>query len=207
MNKQYGFYIDTTRCTGCKTCQVACKDENNLHIGQSYRRVYEYTGGEWHKGENDTWEQNVFAYYVSISCNHCDEPACTAACPSGAMHKREKDGLVHVDQTVCVGCRYCEMACPYGAPQFDPVKKVMAKCDGCYDRLEQGLDPICVGSCPLRAIKFGEIDELRTKYGSNAFVDPLPDPKLTKPNLIVKSNERFKKNSIFNSRVNNLEEY
>ena len=145
---QMGFYVDTSKCTGCKTCQLSCKDKNDLPVGMNWRRVYEYSGGDWVQHEDGTFSNDVFAYYVSISCNHCAQPACTKACPTGAMHKREEDGLVVVDNTVCVGCRYCEMACPYGAPQFNPVKKVMSKCDGCYERVATGQQPVCVESLP-----------------------------------------------------------
>lgn len=182
---QYGFYVDTAKCTGCKTCQLSCKDKNDSPIGVNFRRVYEYAGGDWVQHEDGTFSNDVFAYYVSVSCNHCSSPACTKACPTGAMHKRDEDGLVVVDQKVCVGCRYCEMACPYGAPQFNPEQKVMSKCDGCFERIDQGLKPVCVESCPLRAIEFGPIDELRAKYGSRADVAPLPNPKLTDPNIII----------------------
>ena len=182
---QYGFYVDTSKCTGCKTCQLSCKDKNDLPVGVNFRRVYEYAGGDWVQHEDGTFSNNVFAYYVSVSCNHCATPACTKACPTGAMHKREQDGLVVVDNKVCVGCRYCEMACPYGAPQYNPEKKHMTKCDGCFERVEEGKKPICIESCPLRALEFGPIDELRAKYGSRANVAPLPDPKLTNPSLII----------------------
>ncbi len=182
---QLGFYVDTSKCTGCKTCQLSCKDDNDLPVGVNWRRVYEYGGGDWIQHEDGTFSNDVFAYYMSISCNHCAQPACTKACPTGAMHKREKDGLVVVDGDVCVGCRYCEMACPYGAPQYSHEKKHMTKCDGCYDRVEQGKNPICVESCPLRALEFGPIDELRAKYGDCADVAPLPNPSLTNPSVII----------------------
>ncbi len=113
-----------------------------------------------------------FAYYLSISCNHCEDPACTKVCPSGAMHKRD-DGFVVVNEEVCIGCRYCHMACPYGAPQYNAAKGHMTKCDGCYDRVAEGKKPICVESCPLRALDFGPIDELRKKHGELAAVAPL----------------------------------
>ncbi|STF81737.1 anaerobic dimethyl sulfoxide reductase subunit B [Escherichia coli] len=161
MTTQYGFFIDSSRCTGCKTCELACKDYKDLTPEVSFRRIYEYAGGDWQE-DNGVWHQNVFAYYLSISCNHCEDPACTKVCPSGAMHKRE-DGFVVVDEDVCIGCRYCHMACPYGAPQYNETKGHMTKCDGCYDRVAEGKKPICVESCPLRALDFGPIDELRKK--------------------------------------------
>lgn len=92
MTTQYGFYIDSSRCTGCKTCELACKDFKNLTPDVSFRRIYEYAGGDWQE-DNGVYHQNVFAYYLSISCNHCSDPACTKVCPSGAMHKREKMAL------------------------------------------------------------------------------------------------------------------
>ncbi|HAY7190930.1 TPA: dimethyl sulfoxide reductase subunit B, partial [Shigella sonnei] len=95
MTTQYGFFIDSSRCTGWKTCELACKDFKDLGPEVSFRRIYEYAGGDWQE-DNGVWHQNVFAYYLSISCNHCDDPACTKVCPSGAMHKRE-DGFVVVD--------------------------------------------------------------------------------------------------------------
>lgn len=139
MTTQYGFFIDSSRCTGCKTCELACKDFKDLGPEVSFRRIYEYAGGDWQE-DNGVWHQNVFAYYLSISCNHCDDPACTKVCPSGAMHKRE-DGFVVVDEDVCIGCRYCHMACPYGAPQYNAEKGHMTKCDGCYSRVAEGNNP------------------------------------------------------------------
>ncbi|HHU7423255.1 TPA: dimethylsulfoxide reductase iron-sulfur subunit DmsB, partial [Escherichia coli] len=182
MTTQYGFFIDSSRCTGCKTCELACKDYKDLTPEVSFRRIYEYAGGDWQE-DNGVWHQNVFAYYLSISCNHCEDPACTKVCPSGAMHKRE-DGFVVVDEDVCIGCRYCHMACPYGAPQYNETKGHMTKCDGCYDRVAEGKKPICVESCPLRALDFGPIDELRKKHGDLAAVAPLPRAHFTKPNIV-----------------------
>lgn len=201
---QLGFYVDTAKCTGCKTCQLSCKDENNLKVGVNWRRVYEYGGGNWIQNQDGTYNQDVFAYYTSISCNHCAKPACAKACPTGAMHKREQDGLVVVNADVCVGCRYCEMACPYGAPQFDAEKKVMTKCDGCFDR--EGKQPICVESCPLRALDFGPIEELRAKYGTEADIAPLPDPSLTEPSLVLKANRHAKPSGDRTGRIMNTRE-
>ena len=160
---QYGFYIDTTRCTGCKTCMVACKDRSDLPVGIRWRRVYEYGGGRFVTNPDNTFSNNVYAYWVNISCNHCSEPACTKACPTGAMHKRMSDGFVHVDQDICIGCESCARACPYDAPQIDHERGVMTKCDGCYDRVAEGRLPSCVDACPMRAMDHGTIEELRAE--------------------------------------------
>ena len=154
----------------------------------SFRRIYEYTGGNWNQQADDCWHQDVFAYYMSISCNHCENPACTAVCPTGAMHKNE-DGFVIVNEETCIGCRYCNMACPYDAPQYDAQKGHMTKCDGCYSRVKAGQKPICVDACPLRALDFAPIDELRAKYGEQASIAPLPPAEITHPNLVVKPNK------------------
>lgn len=184
--KQLGFYVDVSKCTGCKTCAVACKDKNNLEVGRNFRRVAEYAGGEW-KQVKGAWKQNVFAYYTSISCNHCAEAPCTKVCPTGAHAKRAEDGLVLIDAKKCIGCKMCATACPYGAPQFDEKAGKMSKCDACVDRLAEGKLPSCVESCPQRALDFGDVKELEKKYGKSAAIAPLPSPSVTKPSLIVKA--------------------
>ncbi|MCU0952170.1 MAG: dimethylsulfoxide reductase subunit B [Burkholderiaceae bacterium] len=184
---QLGFYVDVAKCTGCKTCQVACKDKNGLPVGINFRRVAEYAGGQWKQLEPGVWQQDVFAYYTSISCNHCADPACVTVCPTGAHAKRKEDGLVLIDSAQCIGCKRCAKACPYGAPQYNPATQKMMKCDGCVDRLAQGQNPTCVDACPQRAIEFGDIEQLRRKYGKGAAIAPLPDPKRTRPSLVIKA--------------------
>lgn len=188
MSVQYGFYFDSDRCTGCKTCELACKDYKDLDTNVNFRRIYEYAGGDWQQQANGCWQHNVFAYYLSISCNHCDNPACVSVCPTGAMHKTE-DGFVIVNEAICIGCRYCHMACPYDAPQYDAMKWHMTKCDGCHSRILEGKKPICVDACPLRALDFAPIDELRKTYGDLAAIAPLPSPEHTAPNLVIKTNK------------------
>ncbi|HDR1500198.1 TPA: dimethylsulfoxide reductase subunit B [Pasteurella multocida] len=188
MSVQYGFYFDSDRCTGCKTCELACKDYKDLDTNVNFRRIYEYAGGDWQQQANGCWQHNVFAYYLSISCNHCDNPACVSVCPTGAMHKTE-DGFVIVNEAICIGCRYCHMACPYDAPQYDAMKGNMTKCDGCHSRILEGKKPICVDACPLRALDFAPIDELRKTYGDLAAIAPLPSPEHTAPNLVIKANK------------------
>lgn len=204
--QQVGFYFDQTKCTGCKACVIACNDKHDLPVGVTWRRVVEYTGGTWRVDALEgTVTQDIFTYYTSLSCNHCADAICTQVCPSKAMHKGE-NGIVSVDAAVCIGCRYCEMACPYGAPQFNAEKGVMTKCDFCADRLAVGQQPACVASCPSRALDFGEIEELRARYGDAAGIEPLPATSVTKPNLVIKPHRRAQPSGSGTGRIGNPDE-
>jgi anaerobic dimethyl sulfoxide reductase subunit B (iron-sulfur subunit) len=199
--KRLAFYFDSSSCSGCKTCQMACKDKNDLGPGQVWRRVYEVTGGGWKK-QGATWQQDVFAYNLSMSCNHCEDPICVKNCPTHALFKRE-DGIVQIDQNLCIGCKYCAWVCPYGAPQFNPQKGVMGKCDFCADYIDQGKNPSCVDSCPMRALDFGDHEELLEKYGPSDHIYPLPDPSITEPSICIKAHQNAANP---NPKVSNIEE-
>lgn len=180
----YGFFFDQELCNGCKACQIACKDKHDSPIGVNWRRVVEYAGGST-TADGNTFRTSVFAYYTSIACNHCEDAICMTVCPTTAMTRRE-DGTIYVDSGKCVGCRYCEWACSYGAPQFNPEAGQMSKCDLCYDYRQTGQEPACVTSCPSRALDWGPIDDLRAEYGTENGIAPLPDPSVLKPRLVVK---------------------
>ena len=152
---QQGFLINTEDCIGCKACELACKDLHSFDIGPRTRRVYEVCGGDWSVDDvtGACVPSNVFAYAVTFSCGHCDNPACVSVCPTGAHAKDPETGLVTVDAEVCIGCGSCVEACPYGAPQLVKDEGVVRKCDLCQGLREQGEEPACVALCPQRALK------------------------------------------------------
>lgn len=183
MSTQYAFYFDSSSCSGCKACQAACKDRHGLAAGVLWRRVYEVTGGGWQRRDG-AWVADVYAYNVSLACNHCERPICTEVCPAAAITKRE-DGIVLLDSKRCVGCRYCQWACPYGAPQYDEAAGTVSKCTFCVEQVERGLPPACVAACPMRALDFGDRAELEARYGPLQPVFPLPKNDLTDPALLL----------------------
>jgi anaerobic dimethyl sulfoxide reductase subunit B (iron-sulfur subunit) len=181
---QLGFYIDTSACSGCKACQVACKDTHDLEQGRLWRRVATIESGAWVR-QGAAWTTTVVAYSVPMSCMHCERPVCVEGCPTGAMRKGE-DGVVTVAEHWCIGCRYCEWVCPYGAPRYDERTGRMTKCDFCRDERDAGRPPVCVAACPMRALDFGDLDQLRQRYGAGCSIYPLPDGSLTMPSLVLK---------------------
>jgi len=201
---QLGFFFDASACSGCKTCQVACKDKNDSPMGVRWRRVYEVSGGEWMR-KGPAWVQDIFSWHVSMACNHCIDPICLKSCPNNAITKNEM-GLVLIDPNKCMGCKYCEWTCPYGALQFDNERKIMTKCDFCADYLEQGKPPACVAACPMRVIDFGELEELRQRHGSTNEVFPLPRKIFTDPALVVKPHPGNKKAEKHSPQIANIEE-
>jgi anaerobic dimethyl sulfoxide reductase subunit B (iron-sulfur subunit) len=205
MAKQLAFYFDASACTNCKACQVACQDKNDLAASMRWRRVVQYGGGNWVPQDNVMVPNNVFAYSISAACMHCEEPICADVCPAAAITKRA-DGVVLIDQDKCIGCRYCEWACPYGAPQFDETKGVMTKCTFCEDLLAQGEQPACVAACVMRALDFGELEELRAKYGNVSAIAPLPEADLTKPALVLTPHKHAQPSGSVVGRILNLPE-
>ena len=206
----YVFTFDASACSGCKTCQEACKDKNGLPAGVLWRRVIEVSGGEW-QSTGSAWENSVFAYNLSLACNHCRHPKCAGVCPVDAYTVRP-DGIVLLDSSKCMGCGYCAWACPYGAPQYDGEQGVMTKCDFCYDNLDAGLPPTCVAACPLRVLEYGTIEELILIKDSQNLWQlpgtehpfPLPNYSRTEPRLAIKPHLGMK--SALEKTVSNREE-
>lgn len=186
---QFGFFFDQSRCTGCHACAIVCKSWNDLPPGPvKWMRVYQ-------------WEKHLFPNVrintLAIPCFHCDDPLCRKACPGNAIHKEVRFGAVLVDAQRCEevhrdeDCRRCWQACPYGAPQFadDNPRATMSKCTMCVDRLYEGLRPICVLSCSLRALDFDTMDKLRSWYGPGKPLEDLPAPAKPKPAVIFKPHD------------------
>jgi anaerobic dimethyl sulfoxide reductase subunit B (iron-sulfur subunit) len=181
--EQYGFYINTDICTGCKACMTACFDRNNLEVPQKFRKVWEFGGGQWTTDENGAYSATAFTYYASITCNHCDAPACVANCPTGAMQKDTETGIVDNDKDTCIGCMTCEKSCPYGHP-VQLADSLSHKCTLCNDESIDGVpQPVCEKACPVRAIVFGEIESLRSTFGANCTIGTLGDT--TAPNVAI----------------------
>ncbi len=206
----YVFSFDASACSGCKACQEACKDKNDLPVGVLWRRVIEVTGGGW-RPAGSAWENNLFAYNLSLACSHCVHPKCAGVCPTDAYTVRP-DGIVLLDSSCCMGCGYCAWACPYGAPQYNPEKGIMTKCDFCFDRLEAGQPPSCVAACPLRVLNFGTLEESVTIKGFKALWQippfehpfPLPGYSRTEPHLAIKPHPGM--NSPLEKLISNREE-
>lgn len=147
---QYAMLIDTRRCTGCHACTVACKSEFDVPLGVN-RSWVEYT----EKGDFP----NVQRTFLPRLCNHCSDPPCVGVCPTGATYRRDEDGIVVVDSEICIGCKYCILACPYDARFLNPVTGAADKCDFCLHRVSQGIEPSCVNTCVGNARIFGDIND------------------------------------------------
>lgn len=147
--KRYAMAIDARKCINCKACVVACRAENNVPLGQSRNWINEEVRGVYPR---------LVGFFEPEQCHHCAEPACVRVCPTGASRQRP-DGVVVVDSSECVGCRYCIIACPYDARFFREDRGVVEKCDFCLARLERGETPACVETCPAKARIFGDLND------------------------------------------------
>ncbi|ABP49989.1 4Fe-4S dicluster domain-containing protein [Pyrobaculum arsenaticum] len=145
--RRWAMYIDVNKCYGCYACMVACAAENNVPVG-----VFR-TWIERHVTKGGT------VIFVPKQCNHCENAPCVKPCPTGATYKRVEDGLVLVNDELCIGCGACIQACPYGARFFNPVKGVVDKCTFCEHRIYQGKLPACVETCPTGARVFGDLND------------------------------------------------
>ena len=158
MTQQLGFSFDPERCSGCMACIVACQDQNDLPgDGAAFRRVNRLERGG----------SSPRLAFLSLACLHCGDAPCLMACPTGAIFRQGRGGIIQVDRDLCVGCHSCALACPFGAPQFLEDGR-MAKCDFCAVRMEHGLKPACVRVCPTRALDLGPLNNLADQKAAKA---------------------------------------
>lgn len=201
---RYGMAIDTRRCIGCHTCSVKCKIENNVPNGIWWNQT-RTEGGEGMDAPEGQWPDTRLSY-VTLHCQHCENPACTKVCPVGATYKDESTGIVRQDYDKCIGCRMCMAACPYtgvrsfnwqdptyylsvdlGAADVAPhVKHTVEKCTMCYHRTSQGVQPGCVEVCLASARFWGDLDdpesEVSKLIASREYKQLLPEEG-TKPSV------------------------
>ena len=188
---QYGFFFDQSRCTNCFTCQAACKAKNSIAPGSiRWLRMFNWETGSF---------PNVVINTLFAPCYHCQNPVCVDVA-QGALIKEPKYGAVLIDPTKAKSpaLRAAQLACPYGAIAFDSDASdaTAYKCNLCVDKLEQGQMPVCVMSCPQRALDFGKLSDLVAKYGTNAQLSGMPDPSTVKPSVVFKPTDAFPKKQV-----------
>ncbi len=175
MAEPMGFYTDTTVCIGCKACEVACKEWNQLPAtkggentlsGNSYDNTRRLDGIHWRhvKFIEQFTPDRAQGRWLMMSdvCKHCVQAGCLEICPTGAIIRTEFDTVV-IQSDVCNGCRACIPACPFGVIDINPVSHTAQKCTLCYDRMRAGLEPACAKACPTDSIQFGTISDLHTR--------------------------------------------
>lgn len=200
-----GMTIDLARCNGCKTCSMVCKAANNLPNDTLWCKVYT-DGGHYEDTARGTYPYDLYLQHYPVGCQHCENPACTKACPVGATYKDTETGIVLQDYDKCIGCRMCIGVCPYtGVRSFnweepkyyadfsfgdDDVpahqKHTVEKCTFCHQRVERGEKPVCVENCLSRARKFGDLDdpesEVSRLIATREHIQLLPE-KGTRPSV------------------------
>jgi Fe-S-cluster-containing dehydrogenase component len=169
--KRLGLVIDLDICVGCHACAVACKEWNSGGHAAPLTDFLPYGADP-----DGVWFNRVHSFETRLdgetntvhfprSCLHCENPACVEVCPTGASFKRAEDGIVLVAEDLCIGCKLCSWACPYGAREYDANEGVMKKCTLCIDRIyNENLDvaervPACVSCCPVNARHFGDLGD------------------------------------------------
>ncbi|GAB4297436.1 MAG: dimethylsulfoxide reductase subunit B [Myxococcota bacterium] len=194
---QRGWQIHLNRCIGCGACSMACKAENNTYPRSSAEVKVDkagriiHTSYRWVVKKESGYYPQPKCTFVTMACNHCEHPACLAACPlsdindpsneNNVIVKRSSDGVVLINQETCIGCKYCMGACPYGAPQFNPVTGKVEKCTFCNHRVEKGFLPACVQTCVGRALDV--LDDFSGQTSGANAPDGFAPSSMTKPSV------------------------
>ncbi len=169
--KKLGLVIDLDICVGCHACATNCKEWNTAGKSAPLTDLDPYgkSDGVWfnriHTFETEDEEGTSRTVHFPRSCLHCDDAPCVTVCPTGASYKREEDGIVLVNEDICIGCKLCSWACPYGAREYDEHAGVMKKCTLCIDKIYnenlplESRAPACVSTCPTGARSFGDLSD------------------------------------------------
>jgi formate dehydrogenase iron-sulfur subunit len=168
--------IDTTTCIGCKACEVACVEWNDLTFRETvfdntYQTMPDTVWNYWNliKFNEHTRDDGAMMWLMrKDQCMHCAEPGCLEACPADNAIVQYQNGIVDFQQEYCIGCQYCVTGCPFNIPKFNTETKKMFKCTLCNDRVSQGLEPACIKSCPTGCLHFGTKDEMKQLAESRA---------------------------------------
>ncbi|MBE6466487.1 4Fe-4S dicluster domain-containing protein [Denitrobacterium detoxificans] len=147
----YCIVVDVDHCTGCKGCEIACKNENNIPLGERWNRLLLC-------GPYGTYP-NLSQYYLPVQCQQCENAPCVNVCPTGASHRDPETNIVQIDKEKCIGCKYCMMACPYSVRSFNEAERVVEKCTLCPQLTSQGKPPKCVRNCSVRCRYYGDLDD------------------------------------------------
>jgi formate dehydrogenase iron-sulfur subunit len=161
--------IDTTTCIGCKACEVACVEWNDMPFGattfdNTYQTMPETRWNYWNliKFNEHQKEDGTIQWLMrKDQCMHCADPGCLRACPADGAIVQYTNGIVDFQQENCIGCEFCASGCPFNIPKFNPTTKKVYKCTLCSDRVGQGLEPACTKACPTGCLKFGSKDDMK----------------------------------------------
>ena len=161
--------IDTTTCIGCKACEVACVEWNDMpfqetYFDNTYQTMPDTDWNYWNliKFNESEHSDGSFAWLMrKHQCMHCADPGCLRACPADGAIVQYSNGIVDFQQENCIGCQFCVSGCPFNIPKFNPSTKKVYKCTLCSDRVGAGLEPACIKSCPTGCLHFGTKDDMK----------------------------------------------
>ncbi len=163
MSMKHIFVFDQDKCSACSACMMGCMDQNDIDLAagdQCFRKTYD--------NELKLNDGSNYCAYISAACMHCTDAPCITACPVGCLSKDPETGFTIYDNTNCIGCKSCAMACPFGAPRYRAADGKMVKCDGCNDRVKNGMKPACVRACSFGALQCMTEEEFKAQENLRA---------------------------------------
>jgi Fe-S-cluster-containing dehydrogenase component len=176
---RYGLAIDTTKCIGCHSCQVACQNQNQLVPNEAFNWIRERDRGKY---------PSFGKSFIPVQCNHCEDAPCQRVCPTGATYT-SAEGVVLVNPRTCVGCKYCVEACPYKMRVLNHHEGIVDKCNLCIAMVREGGTPACVSTCPTQVRIFGDLDDPKSRISrfiAESGAQPLRPDLNTRPKIFYK---------------------